>query len=309
MEEKKEPINRRIKMGEKGNYNESVGRDYIQGDVYNINISQDKDSKASANKSESQRFNVSNNKQNLIVSSSGKWVMIRGYFFESTKIRTHQDNKITVKICSNSAEEDANIRSLRPNRYGNSDVISFAYRNDGFLVRVESIEEEFEDDICIWSITLVPEDTQYGGDAMECSYQGHDRHYSAEDIAELRGRRILLDNPPKPDIKDYYPSDSSMIEMFISSPLNTNRNIRVDSCILKELYVQLKDTPKEYLELSRLAAIFYLKAADVVEQILELSLELIEQDKVYVRFRGKRRKVYCNAEPVVIQIEGDCCLL
>ncbi|MEM8720932.1 MAG: hypothetical protein AAGE84_16815 [Cyanobacteria bacterium P01_G01_bin.39] len=62
-----------------------------------------------------------------------------------------------------------------------------------------------------------------------------------------------------------------------------------------------------YLELSRLAAIFYLKAADVVEQILELSLELIEQDKVIVKFKGKRRrKGYVNQEPTIIEITGEC---
>lgn len=309
MEENKKPDNRRIKMGEKGNYNESVGRDYIQGDVYNINISQDKDSRVSANKSESQ-LNALNNEQNLIVSSSGKWVMLKGYFFESTKTRTHRDNKITVEICSSSAEEDANIRSLRPDCYRGSDIIAFAYRNDAFFVKVESVEEECEDDTCIWSITLIPEDIQYGGDAMELSYQGHNRHYSADDLAELRGRRILLDNPPKPNRKkNYYLSDDSMVEMFISSPLNRNRSIRVDNCILKELYVQLKDTPKKYLELSRLAAIFYLKATDVVEQVLELSLELIEQEKIHVIFRGKRRKAFVNVEPVIIKIEDDCFLV
>ncbi|MEM8720931.1 MAG: hypothetical protein AAGE84_16810 [Cyanobacteria bacterium P01_G01_bin.39] len=52
MEENKKPDNRRIRMGNWDNYNESVGRDYIQGDVYNINISQDEDSQASVNKSE-----------------------------------------------------------------------------------------------------------------------------------------------------------------------------------------------------------------------------------------------------------------
>jgi hypothetical protein len=307
MTENGKPHDRRIRMGDQGNYNESIGRDYIQGNFYQINISQDENSQTSSKKSESQHHSVLDNQQNIAVNSSGKWVMIKGYFFESTKIRTHQDNKITVEICSNSAEEDANIRSLRPERYGHSDIISFAYRNDGFLVRVESIEEEFEDDVCTWSLTLIPENTQYGGDTTECAYHGHDRYYSVDDIAELRGRRILLNNPPKPDRKrNYYLSDSSMIESFISSPIN--RNIKVDSCVLKELYPYFIDQPRKYLEVSRLAAIFYLKAANVVEQILELSLELIEQDKVHVKFKGKRRRTSINVEPAIIQIEGDCYL-
>jgi hypothetical protein len=307
MTRNKDYDSRNIKMGDTGNYNESIGRDYIQANFYQINISQDKNSKASSEESESQYYDASDNQQNVVVNSSGKWVMIKGYFFESTKIRTYQDNKITVKICSNSAEEDANIRSLRPDRYGGSDIIAFAYRNDGYFVKVESIEEEFEEEICIWSITLKPENIQYGGDAMEANYQGHDRTYSSTDIAKLRGQRILLNNPPKPN--NYHPgSDESMLECFISRPINTNikTNIKIDNCILQQLYPQLKNQPKEFLELSRLAAIFYLKAGNVVEQVLELSLELIELDKVHVKFRGKRRKVCINVEPAVIQIEGDC---
>ena len=305
MTEKKKPDNRQIRMGDRGNYNESIGRDYIQGNFYQINISQDKNSKSSSEESESQYHDVSGNQQNVVVNSSGKWVMIKGYFFESTKIRTHQDNKITVKICSNSAEEDANIRSLHPDRYGGSDIIAFAYRNDGYFVKVESIEEEFEEEICIWSITLKPENIQYGGDAMEYSYQGHDRHYSADDIVELRGRRILLNDLPKLNRDSYYPlSDDLMLESFISSPIN--RNIQVDGCIFKELYAQFKDQPQKYLKISRLVAIFYLKAADVVEQILELSLELIKSDKIRVKFKGKRRKVYVNQEPTIIEITGEC---
>jgi hypothetical protein len=60
---------------------------------------------------------------------------------------------------------------------------------------------------------------------------------------------------------------------------------------------------------ARLNAVFFLKAAGIVEQVLELSLGPISEGKVHVRFRGIRRQVYVNIEPAVIEIEGDCPLL
>ena len=282
-ENKKKPGNPRIKMGKKGNYNESIARDYVENNFYNINISQDKTSQVAINNSNCRQSDALNNEHNLIVNSSGKWVMIKGYFYKYTTIRTSQDNRITVKIRTESAEDDVNIRALRPDSYGYYDIISFAYRNDGFLVKVESIEEELEEEICICSIVLKPENIHYGGDPTECSYQGHNRYYSADDIAELRGRRILLNDPPKPAKEGYYPlSDDAMIESLISSPLN--RGIQVNSCVFKDLYSQFKNQPKKYLQISRLAAIFYLKAANVIEQVLDLSLELVEPNRIHIKF-------------------------
>ena len=312
MEENKKPDNRQIRMGNRGNYNESVGRDYIEGDVYNINninISQDKNSKVSSEESKSQYRDVSDNQQNVVVNSSGKWIMIKDYFFESTKIRTDQNNKITVKIYSNNAEEEANIRSLRPDRYGHLDTIPFAYRNDGLLVSVERIEEEFKDNICTWSITLVPEDIQYGRITDEYPYNGNTSSYSVAEIAELKGRIILLDDTSRLVDDDFnlHSSDKSMLKFLIYKTNQTG--ITVDHGVLRKLYPNFKKQPKRYLELSRLIAIFYLKTTNVIEHVIELSLELVESDKVDVKFRGKRRKVDLNEDSTIIEIEGDCILV
>lgn len=302
---------RNINMGDSENYNELINRDYVQGNVYNncnINISQETNQQRLA-KASKKEYSCSTFESTLTIDSSKNWVLIKGNFFNSIKVHTDTNGAITVRIKSESAEDDAAIRSLRPNYYGQSDIIAFAYRNDGFFVRIKGIEEEFEGDMCIWSLTLKPEDIQYGGDSMECSYNAVDRSYSPTDIAELRGRRILLNNRPKPNQQNsnYHLSEEAFLEVLISKPYG--KDINVDSCIFFKMYPQLKDQPQQFLELSRLAAIFYLKAGDVVEQVLELSLELIGTDKVHVKFRGQRRKVYLNAEPAIIEIEGDCILV
>jgi hypothetical protein len=310
MTDNKKPNNRQINLGEKGNYNEEIGRDYIQGNVYNnchISISQEAKEQTSANSSESQQqHNSSTVESELTINSSEKWALIGKHFFKYETVRRHPDDILTINIPSDNPEDDALIESLRPERF-RSNTIPFAYRNDGFFVNVESIEAQDRENDYIWTINLKPEDIEYGGSYMESSLQTHDCYYNPAEIAELRGRRILLNNPPKQN-SNYFPlSDESILESFISRPINNN-NIQINDCILQQLYPQFKDKPKNFLELSRLAAIFYLKAGDVVEQILELSLRLIEPDKIHVKFRGKRRKRASNVEPVVIEIEGICSL-
>lgn len=243
----------------------------------------------------------------LVIESSGSWVLLQGYFFQTETVRQHQDGTLTVMIPSESSQDDATIQSLRPDRWGQSQLTTFAYRNDGFLVKVEEIEAESRRDSYIWKLTLKPANIEYGGSTFEMSYQERDQTYSADDIANLRGRRILLNDPPKQviDAKFYRPASANnqMLETLIRG---INTPIQVENCVLQPLYSVYKDRPKLFLELARLMAIFSLKAGDVVEQVLELALGPIEQASVHVRFRGRRRKKYVNVEPSIIEIEGDC---
>lgn len=248
------------------------------------------------------------NESELVVSSSGKWVLLQGHFFQADNVHRYSDGTLTVQIASDNAQDDATIQSLRPSTpWGQSQLITFAHRNDGYLVNVASIEGESSQDSYIWTLTLKPANIQYGGSSSECSYQGRERSYSANDIAELRGKRILLNKPPKlvTNSKSYYPlAEDLTLETLIRGGVDTP--IKVENCVLQSLYPAYKDRPKLFLELARLVAIFSLKAGGVVEQALELSLGPIDQARVHIRFRGRRRKVYVNVEPAVIEIEGDC---
>jgi hypothetical protein len=58
--------------------------------------------------------------------------------------------------------------------------------------------------------------------------------------------------------------------------------------------------------LARLACIYALKAGGVAERVLELTLGPVEERKCHVKFRGRRGRMYENAEPFVVVVEGDC---
>jgi len=128
----------------------------------------------------------------------------------------------------------------------------------------------------------------------------------------LKARRLLLNDPPKllilRDAQIFSPAlaEREVLENLIRG---SSTQVNIEDCVLQSLYPMYKDKPRTFLQLARLKAIFFLKAAGIVEQVLELSLGPISQNKVHVRFRGRRRQADLDIDPTVIEIEGDCPLV
>ena len=70
-----------------------------------------------------------------------------------------------------------------------------------------------------------------------------------------------------------------MLEHYIRG---SNKPVSVDHCVIQAMYQQHKSDPTLFLQLARLAAIFFLKAGDVVAEVLHLSLGPIQ------RWQGSR---------------------
>ncbi len=262
----------------------------------------------SAQWEEATNLEGSSNERELVIYSSGQWVLLHEHFFQIETYSQNADGKIIVQIPSRSIEEDTVIQSLRP-KLEQSPVIKFAYQNDGFLVKVKSIESTPRQDYKVWTLNLEPRRTKLDGQMLEQSYKGRKQFYSADDIARLKVGRLLLNNPPKlqilQDAQVFSPAlaEREMLENLIR---NSATPIRIEDCVLGSLYPVYKDQPRVFLELARLQAIFYLKATGVVDQVMELSLGPIAQGKVHVHLSGKRQQVYGNIEPAMIEVEGDC---
>jgi hypothetical protein len=251
------------------------------------------------------------NESDLIVYSSGQWVLLHEYFFQLETYSYSADGRLIIQIPSRSVQDDAAIQSLRPT-LEQSPLIKFAYQNDGLLVKVKSIESSSRADCKVWTITLEPKPIKLNSQTLEQSYKGRKQFYSADDIARLKARRLLLNDPPKlqmlQDAQVFSPAlaEREMLENLIrTSPTP----IKIEDCVLHSLYPIYKDKVRTFLELARLQAVFYLKATGVVEQVIELALGPICRGKVYVRLRATRQRVYAGIEPAIIEIEGDCSLV
>lgn len=114
-------------------------------------------------------------------------------------------------------------------------------------------------------------------------------------------------NDPPPIKDEGSVSHDQMHELMLESHIRgTNNPVSVEHCIVQVIYRSVGGESEKFLRLARLASIYFLKAGGAVERILELALGPIKDGSVHVRFRGRRRKVASNVEPVVIEVEGDC---
>lgn len=246
-----------------------------------------------------------------VIYTSGQWVLLHEHFFQVETYSQHPDGKLTIQIPSKSIQDDAVIQSFRPN-LEQSKTIKFAYQNDGFMVKVKSVEASPRGDCQVWTLTLQPEYIKDDGNNLAAqSTKGRKQLYSADEIAQLKVRRLLLNDPPKMlMLRDAQIFTSAMAEReMLENLIRGNGPISTADCVLQSLYPMYKDRPRVFLQLARLQAIFYLKAAGIVEQILELSLGPITEEKVHVRFRGRRGQSYGGVESGVIEVEGDCPLV
>ncbi|WP_165248075.1 hypothetical protein [Paludisphaera soli] len=238
----------------------------------------------------------------LVIDSSGNWVLLHDHFFNAKSVR-QSGSILTVVVPSNGSEDDAALQAIRAPRRGRDDSIAYAHRNDALIVAVEHVESESAGEGLDWTVRLRPKDIEYGGRSTESATQVDGRHFTADDIAELRARRILLNDPPPPTNEHRHFDDAALLEIFIQG---TGAHLPVERCIIRDLYSQFSSDPALYLRLARLAAIFALKAGDVVEQVTRLALGPIADGGVQVAFRGRRRKKYTNRDPHVIEFEGVC---
>lgn len=239
----------------------------------------------------------------LVVADSGRWLLLDTKFYEGDTVRQTATGEWVAEIQSTGAEDDAYLGGLKPQHFARSRPIAFAHRNDGFLAAVKSVESVSRGGQQVWIVSMIPEDIHYG---MDMAYQATGKLYTPDDFARLRAGRILLNDPPP--LKDDHRSafdrtNEIMLESFIRG---SNNPVSVERCIVQVIYQGFKGDSERFLRLARLASIYFLKAGNVAEQILDLTLGPIREGKVHVRFRGRRRQAPSNVELVVIETEGEC---
>lgn len=236
--------------------------------------------------------------------SAGTWIMLDKFFFPAVSVRHGPDGLYTVQIAPANAEEEADLQSLLPRRHSGGGSLSFAARNDAHLVRVKTCEKEMSGDHSVWTLTLAPEDNGFGGSGMESSFSQGGTTHSADDFARQRVGRILVNDPPPKSAGNQGYDPNSLLENFISG-LNSRHPIR--ECVLQAVFAK-HGKHSYWRELARLQAIFLLKASGTVEHVLDLTIGAVRGGKAAVTFRGRRRPVYSNSPPTVIELSGNCTL-
>ena len=226
------------------------------------------------------------------VSSSGDWALLNDNLFLSESVDTQENQTVTFRISPATPEQKALLRDLQPDRFGKKQV-TYAHEDEAAIMQVESICYSSSKGKTTFVLTLKPIQ-QSQGNSMEVSLNG----YSADEIAKLRTRLLLLNETPNIQSKN----ESSWINSYVEGYDNT---VKIKKSIFPDLWKQLKTQPQLFLYHARLAAVYYLKMSHTIEHILELKLSLIKGNVMSIRFRGQRKQAY-GQEPTVIEVIGNC---
>ena len=182
-------------------------------------------------------------------------------------------------------------------------ALSIAYGSTALICDVKDVVERRREGVQTFAIRGTANLGPYIPFLGEMSGFG----YSADELAGLRARRILLDERPQLSATEDFAStaNSTMLEIFVRG---FNVPLEVVKSPLPDLYADLKNDPTFFLAAARLMSVMFLRLSGVVEEVTRLELQL-NGERLQVGFSGRRFKVYSNVEAPPIEVAGYCDLV
>lgn len=234
----------------------------------------------------------------LIVSPEG-----HPNFFEAARVEA--GDAIEMSLLPSNAKDAAAISELKRS---SREPVGVAYGTTAAFARVESVRQIVEGGREVWHLKLQPDESVRGSGVMsEFNFNG----YTPDDIAELRARRILLDEKLSGGTRRgggmMNDLNFGMLESSVKGTYGSR--LQVEGSPFPALYSIAKDNTSEFLEAARLYAVLRLLLTNTVEHIHQLDLRMQGKSKLAVKFQGQRRAQYANRPPHMIKVEGICNLV
>jgi hypothetical protein len=137
--------------------------------------------------------------------------------------------------------------------------------------------------------------------------------YSADDIAVLRARRILLDDP-LPGRPAYLGRPNAWgggADGMLESLVRGYGNFKVERSPLPQLYVAGRSKGAAFIAEARLTIILWLVLSNTVDTVTRLDLKSTKdkgKPALSIKFVGARPQHYHNVAPSKLVVEGTCVL-
>ncbi len=225
---------------------------------------------------------------------SGPGVMIDEKYFESDSVIEHNNGRFEVQIAPLSAEEETDLRALRPDQRPARRAVSFAHGNEGFMAQVSLARSQSTRGRRVWTVELERIDAN-----RHLNQDMSVNDITADEIATMRARLLLLGEQPQ--------LRERTAESLVSGFVRSVGQDRIAGSIFPELWVESAGDLIKFLRFARLSAVFWLKTTNTCQGILELRLGPVADQQLRVRFRG-RREANWSATVTSIAVEGDCSL-
>ncbi len=252
--------------------------------------------KPSSSKSSSKKGSIQS------VTTSGQWLLLDDHYYLAKSVSIDSDGRIKIEIATNNLEEQANLKNLKSNSdyYQYPREINYAYSQEASMAEVENFKFESSGtrkNIFTIIIQTKKNSQNYNERNITCGNM-NGKSLTSDDIAEIQAKILLLNDK----------SFLSNQDFWINSIITNCGNMKLEKSIFPDLWTKLNKQKEKFLRIARLSVVYHLKITNIVEHILELKLGPIENNRLSVKFRGKRKKIYMNQEPKTIEFKGDCYL-
>ena len=231
------------------------------------------------------------------------------YFVRVQEVRVNS-SEIFLKLLPQSSGETNFLHSLK---MWDSDDIAFAHKEYAAWIAPQAVTETSSG----WEITLKKSEEQ--GLHNEKPFGD----LVGDQIAELRAKRILLDDklsPATPWLGEYRVRNGLSLQY--------KNGLEVHESPLPQLYSAFRETPEQFKKFACLVSVLFLKLTRTVEEILQLDLELQEAAEfpvplnggywhpryqkmqkgpaLKIRFKGRRHQYFSIRDATLLEFEGIC---
>jgi hypothetical protein len=216
--------------------------------------------------------------------------------FEATRIEV--GDQITIELHSNDSPTAEFFTRLDQNR---STKIGLAFHHTAVYASVLDAKQVVEAGVERWIVRLAPSHKEIQALVGEMAFG----NYSADDIAELRARRLLLNETTSAQStsQTVHVMNESMLEVLIRG---LNSPVEAKESPFPQIYGLLKQEPRYFVAVAKLFALLMLHLSGTIERVSKLNLELEPNAQLAVDFEGVRPRRYQNVEPAVIRVAGHC---
>lgn len=208
-------------------------------------------------------------------------------------------DRVSAVVLSLSEDDDLFFHRLQGSV---GKTVGITWANRSALGQLERVEETRTERGSTWEVTIGSLRRDLSADVMDPGFGDID----ADELAEMRARRLLLNEPLPHDPR--VPEDDHNRAAFESSVRGITTPARIPASPFPYIFVRNRDAPRSLLKMSRLVGVMGLHLSGIVGTVRQLDLKLAAPGKLAVKFEGQRGKKYDNVEPPVIRVEGTCVL-
>lgn len=221
------------------------------------------------------------------------------FFVEAQRVQAGET--VQMSLLPADGRQASAVDSLR--RYVRGNPLGVAFGSKALYARVASVTHIFEGGREVWNVELHPDQDRHHGIYGEINLSG----LSADEIAEMRARRILLDEKLLGPGGVYRGMMNSLNQSLLEhSVQGRDEGPQIKESPFPKLYAGLEGDPETFIAMARLYAVLLLVLTNTVESIQHLELKIQGMDELSVRFEGRRAPYYSNKAPHVIKVKGVC---